>query len=167
MNDSLSIMAVAEVEKDGKKYYGLGKDGELVIRNKADLKWFKFATVGRVCVVGSKTYDKLPNLPERTVLIFSRRESFPHVSKEEVLEQLRNGRDKIAIIGGKETYEVFARETEHLAITTFKEHGKTLEDFDVFYTEEELLSLIDGRKESTFIKFDSDIDVTVRIYSRH
>lgn len=49
----------------------IGKDGVLPWRIKGDLKFFKKMTEGCICVVGRKTYDTLPHLPNRKFVVES------------------------------------------------------------------------------------------------
>lgn len=57
--------AIAAVNKLGY----LGKDGQLMWHCKEDLKWFKQVTMGKKCLVGRKTYEALPNLPGRELIV--------------------------------------------------------------------------------------------------
>lgn len=50
----------------------IGKDGKLPWHIKGDLKFFKKMTDGCICVVGRKTYDSLPHLPNRKFVVESR-----------------------------------------------------------------------------------------------
>jgi dihydrofolate reductase len=49
----------------------IGKDGKLPWHIKGDLKFFKKMTEGCICVVGRKTYDTLPHLPNRKFVVES------------------------------------------------------------------------------------------------
>jgi len=57
--------AIAAINKLGY----LGKDGQLMWHCKDDLKWFKQVTMGKKCLVGRKTYEALPNLPGRELIV--------------------------------------------------------------------------------------------------
>ena len=57
--------AIAAINKLGY----LGKDGQLMWHCKEDLKWFKQVTMGKKCLVGRKTYEALPNLPGRELIV--------------------------------------------------------------------------------------------------
>ena len=57
--------AIAAINKLGY----LGKDGQLMWHCKEDLKWFKQVTMGKKCLVGRKTYEALPDLPGRELII--------------------------------------------------------------------------------------------------
>jgi dihydrofolate reductase len=57
--------AIAAINKLGY----LGKDGQLMWHCKEDLKWFKQVTMGKKCLVGRKTYEALPDLPGRELIV--------------------------------------------------------------------------------------------------
>ena len=81
-----------------------------------DMEWFKQNTMGKVVVMGRKTYESLPErfrpLPGRTnVVLTSNTETFIDAivspSVEAVLERFKNEKE-IVIIGGGEVYKSFA-----------------------------------------------------------
>ena len=81
-----------------------------------DMEWFKQNTMGKVVVMGRKTYESLPArfrpLPGRTnVVLTSNTETFIDAivspSVEAVLERFKNEKE-IVIIGGGEVYKSFA-----------------------------------------------------------
>ena len=81
-----------------------------------DMEWFKQNTMGKVVVMGRKTYESLPErfrpLPGRTnVVLTSNTEPFIDAivspSVEAVLERFKNEKE-IVIIGGGEVYKSFA-----------------------------------------------------------
>lgn len=75
-----------------------GLNGELPWKSTDDLKHFKRLTDGCTLLVGWKTYDTLPNLPGRKVIIDVR---------DELLEDKYI--DKIDwCIGGRKTYDKYA-----------------------------------------------------------
>ena len=81
-----------------------------------DMEWFKQNTMGKVVVMGRKTYESLPErfrpLPGRTnVVLTSNTETFIDAivspSVEAVLERFKDEKE-IVIIGGGEVYKSFA-----------------------------------------------------------
>ena len=57
--------------------WGIGKDGDLLQRISADMKYFREKTTGNVLVMGRKTLESFPNkkpLPKRT--------AFPYRQKQ-------------------------------------------------------------------------------------
>lgn len=49
----------------------IGINNKLPFHCKEDLKWFKFMTMGTSCLVGRVTYETLPNLPGRRLIVMS------------------------------------------------------------------------------------------------
>ena len=81
-----------------------------------DMEWFKQNTMGKVVVMGRKTYESLPErfrpLPGRTnVVLTSNTEAFIDAivspSVEAVLERFKD-EEEIVVIGGGEVYRSFA-----------------------------------------------------------
>ena len=81
-----------------------------------DMEWFKQNTMGKVVVMGRRTYESLPErfrpLPGRTnVVLTSNTETFIDAivspSVEAVLERFKDEKE-IVIIGGGEVYKSFA-----------------------------------------------------------
>ena len=81
-----------------------------------DMEWFKQNTMGKVVIMGRRTYESLPArfrpLPGRTnVVLTSNTESFIDAivspSVEAVLERFKDEKE-IVIIGGGEVYKSFA-----------------------------------------------------------
>lgn len=50
----------------------IGKDNELPWANSEDLRWFKQMTMQKTVIFGRKTFDGMPALPGRTVIVVSR-----------------------------------------------------------------------------------------------
>lgn len=46
-------------------HYAIGKDGGLIVVDKADMRWFKRFTTGHICIVGKNTYEEVCDLPDR------------------------------------------------------------------------------------------------------
>lgn len=84
--------AIAAINKLGY----LGKDGQLMWHCKEDLKWFKQVTMGKKCLVGRKTYEALPNLPGRELIVVG----IGHNTLEEALAM-----NPDIVIGGGQIYK--------------------------------------------------------------
>lgn len=164
VNDSITILAIAKFKENGKVYYGLGKDNGLVVKSKTDLRWFKFVTDGRKCIVGTKTAEGLPPLPNRQLNIMSRSGKDGTINKEEALKLIKEG---AVVIGGKEIYKELGDKTEFLIMTVFENHGKTMKDFDTFLTGAEIVDLIGYRKRVNTLDlgFVGEDKATVEIYA--
>ncbi len=98
------------------KNWGLGKDGELLIRIPEDLKRFSELTSGHPVILGRKTLQTFPKgkpLPNRRNIILSRNSSYivegAEVcdSAERALELLGDSQDETFVIGGAEIYNLF------------------------------------------------------------
>ena len=87
---------IVAVGKNGE----IGKDNEMLWHDSDDLKFFQQMTEGHVCVVGSKTYSKLPILRNRTVHVMSRNETC-----QQIIDVYPNR--KIFVIGGATIYKLW------------------------------------------------------------
>lgn len=68
---NLDISAIVAIDED----WSIGKDNDLLVYNKDDLKYFKQLTETHTVVMGRKTLESLPGkkaLPNRTNIILSR-----------------------------------------------------------------------------------------------
>ena len=83
----------------------IGKDNKLMWRCSNDLKHFKRLTNGGRCLVGYNTNLELPPLKNRTII----------VDTKDLIESDRQQIDWC--IGGKKTYEKYARFFTHLHIS--------------------------------------------------
>lgn len=61
------IKAIVAIGNQGQ----VGLNGQLPWHDKDDLKWFREQTMGKVCVVGHRTYFSLPTLHGRRVVVDS------------------------------------------------------------------------------------------------
>ena len=90
--------------------WGIGRDGQLLFRIRADLQRFKALTTGHTVVMGRKTLETLPGgrgLPDRRNLVLTRQESLTPDRAETVHspEELLALADSDAfVIGGQEVY---------------------------------------------------------------
>jgi len=97
--------------------WGIGLAGELLLKLPEDMKRFKEMTIGKVVIMGSKTYKSLPNgqpLPERNNIVLSTNPNLNHrgIIQAECLKDLfsylkKLNTDDIYIIGGQSIYEQF------------------------------------------------------------
>ena len=88
---------------------GIGYDGGLAWECTDDLKFFKEKTVGKIIVVGSNTYKKLPKFRDRIILVLTNN---PTEHYEFTFEQLRkylkkNNIEEIVVCGGLKVYKSF------------------------------------------------------------
>lgn len=96
--------------------WGIGLNGKMLVTIPADQRFFRDETVGKVVVMGRRTYEALPAgqpLVKRTNIILTRDKNYTAKgalivhSKEELLELLKDYRSEdIYIIGGQQIYEM-------------------------------------------------------------
>lgn len=85
----MKITAIAALDQMN----GLGKNGDLLFKNSGDLKMFKEFTMGKLLVMGRKTFESLPpkGLPGRTILVVSRNEPNGDVAQETGHQGVKEG----------------------------------------------------------------------------
>lgn len=104
----MSIKAiVAIIDKNN----GIGKNNKLILQIAEDMKRFKKKTLGTVVIMGSKTYESIPEkyrpLTDRINIPLSRKgKKYPGVIVLDSIEKaIQKFRDKdISIIGGGQIY---------------------------------------------------------------
>ncbi len=97
------------------KKLGIGKNGGLLVSIPEDMKLFREETVGKVVVMGRKTFESLPQglpLVERTNIVITTSEDFKHDnvyvchSVDEVLNKVKDyPTEDVYVIGGASVYE--------------------------------------------------------------
>jgi len=134
----MNVTAMAAVGPN----WELGFKGDLIYRNSDDLMMFKAFTMGKVVVVGRKTYESMPPLKGRTVICLTRSKSVqPKQDGDLILRTRRGGKSpwpqikKIAeragqdvvVAGGAEIYALMAQNVTSLLLTLFSD-GATYAD---------------------------------------
>lgn len=119
----MSISLIAAVAENG----AIGKDGGLPWHIPEDLKRFKKLTLGKVVVMGRKTYESVVArlggpLPQRTNVVISRQKNysvpagvFSFGSPDEAFERFRN--KDIFVIGGGQIYAQTMSRADTLYVT--------------------------------------------------
>ena len=117
------MKAIVAVDRN----WNIGNKGELLFRIKEDMKFFKETTIGKVVVMGRKTFESLPNkqpLKDRTNLVIT--SSKDYVSHDNVifgtLDEIKEEIDKystddVFIIGGANVYKEFMHECSSIYVT--------------------------------------------------
>ncbi|GHU48935.1 dihydrofolate reductase [Clostridia bacterium] len=120
------MKAIAVVDKN----WGIGKDGQLLIRLPGDLRYFRSKTLGKVVVIGRETLESFPGkkpLPDRTVICLTRNQDFIAdcirlFSIEECLKYLEKyPAEDIYIAGGESIYRQFLPYCDQCLITKIDE----------------------------------------------
>jgi dihydrofolate reductase len=105
--------------------WGIGKDGKLLFKIPADMKFFRETTSGAAVIMGRKTLDSFPNgapLKNRINIVLTTDKNFSRDgvvvchSKEEALLQAEK-HTEVFVIGGETIYSMFLDECETAYIT--------------------------------------------------
>ena len=97
------ISAIVSVDNN----WAIGADNNLVVRNPMDLLWFKGFTYGKTLLCGYNTYQSLPELKGRNVVLDDRHEESIHLIRH----------NNLVVIGGAKTYQKYAYLVGELFIT--------------------------------------------------
>ncbi len=107
--------------------WGIGKDGQLLVRLSEDMKRFRKMTVGNVVIMGRKTVQTFPQqrpLPQRRNIIMTHNTQYVCPGAEvchniqEVLRKVEKERKKqIFVIGGGTIYKQFLPYCERAYVT--------------------------------------------------
>lgn len=118
------IMELEIVAAFTKRKKVIGKDNKLIWHFPEDLARFKNLTTGCFCITGRKTFESLPPLPDRTLIVLTsqRFENKEHVffvnSLQQALSLCREQKqEKVFCIGGAEIYKLCLPITSKLHIT--------------------------------------------------
>jgi dihydrofolate reductase len=103
----------------------IGKDGQLVWRNKEDMAHFKELTTGKVVIMGRKTWESIPPkfrpLPDRTNVVVTRNQNYALpdnvMSASSIEEALHRYRMADIMIGGAEIYAAAIGRADCLELT--------------------------------------------------
>ncbi len=106
---------------------GIGKDGELLVKLKADMKWFKNITTNKVVIMGRKTMESIGKpLPNRLNIVLTRNYTlnktgyiFLH-SIEDLMIFLRLKRISTKdcfVIGGQQIYKALEDQIAYVYVT--------------------------------------------------
>ncbi len=120
----------------------IGREGDIPWRGRlrADMDHFKKYTMGKIVVMGRKTYDSIPPafrpLVGRENIVLTRNQSidFPgcgKVSDPDSIERIAEARE-ICVIGGAEIYSLFLPVAKKMIVTHV---GTRVQDGDTFIPE--------------------------------
>lgn len=114
----MAVNLIAAVGLSGQ----IGLNGKLPWYNKEDLKWFKDMTMNGIVIVGHKTYQELPELPGRTVIV-DRRDELPADMLANIAENEDVAGKEIWIAGGAKTYSKWLPFIERFFISRINYDG--------------------------------------------
>ena len=101
------------------KNLAIGKDNTLVWRQSADLKRFKELTSGHTVVMGRKTFESIGKpLPNRRNIVITRQDiKIDGVEIINSIDDIKNIKEDIFIIGGGEIYKSFLILADRIFVT--------------------------------------------------
>ena len=89
---------------------GIGRNGKIVWKCSADMKFFKEQTMNKYCVVGKTTAESLPELEGRNLLVLSRSGKEGTYTLRQLINFIKKNRlEEIVVIGGLEVYDLFLK----------------------------------------------------------
>jgi dihydrofolate reductase len=102
----------------------IGNKGQLVWRNKEDMARFKELTIGKVVIMGRKTWESIPEkyrpLPDRVNVVVTRQADYTipdGVIRASTLESALEMNGDLMVIGGGEIYAAALARAERLELT--------------------------------------------------
>ena len=105
--------------------WGIGRDGDMLVANRADMRHFVRCTMGHAVIMGRKTLESFPGgkpLKNRRNIVLTRDASFARAgvevvhSVEEALAAVA-GEDEAWVIGGAEVYRQFLPRCTEAVVT--------------------------------------------------
>ena len=115
--------------------WGIGKDGDLLQRISADMKYFREKTTGNVLVMGRKTLESLPGgrgLPRRRNIVLTGRRDFAAENCQIVhspADAVLSADEDTWVIGGESVYRAFLPLCSRVYVTRIAADGGA----DVFF----------------------------------
>lgn len=128
------VIAIAAMDLD----HAIGDDQGLLWHLPRDLKHFKKTTDGRKVIVGRKTFELMPSLPNREVIVVSQKiRSDDKVNYYTSIEEaIDSTPDDVYIIGGRMIYQAAIPYLTDLIITLV--HTRIKKDHLVYFPEIDL-----------------------------
>ena len=110
----------------------IGKDNKLPWNLPEDLQHFKEITMGKIIVMGRKTFESLPKvLPGRHHIVLTRNQNYkvnnPNVEVvtgniNNIFKKMKYSEDEYFIIGGAEIYKIGIKFADKIYLTRIYEH---------------------------------------------
>lgn len=112
---------------------GIGKNNGIPWKISEDFKWFKEFTIGKILVVGKTTFDNLPPLKNRNLIVLTNNkkcyeDNYDPITNtancyrnsEEILNIDAHHKGELIVIGGAKTYEFFLPNITEFYVTHVK-----------------------------------------------
>jgi dihydrofolate reductase len=147
----------------------IGRDNKLPWHPiKEDFKFFKEITVGKILVVGHKTFDTLPSLKNRNLIVLTRYDdgyedtydpfynmAFCYKSKDIIEDLDLTHKGELIVIGGATTYKLFFPHITEFHVTHVKgeyEADTFMPPFEHLFTKQEVVKEFDGHRVIKYSK---------------
>jgi len=131
----VKLTLIASVAADG----GIGRGGELLLRDPEDMRHFRDTTMGHAVVMGRRTWESVPArfrpLPGRRNVVLSRDAGYAAPGAEVVASldaalALLADAPQVFVAGGAEVYAQALQRADELILT---EIGQRFDDADAFF----------------------------------
>nr|AIA17566.1 Dihydrofolate reductase [uncultured bacterium] len=117
-------MIVSAIAAMGKNRV-IGKDNQLLWKLPLELKYFKETTMGHHLILGRKTFESRPPLPNRTSIIVTRNKKYNppagcfvvHSIESAIELAHKRGEEEVFISGGEEIYHLSMPHIQKLYLT--------------------------------------------------
>jgi dihydrofolate reductase len=117
-------MIVSAIAAMGKNRV-IGKDNQLLWKLPLELKYFKETTIGHHLILGRKTFESRPPLPNRTSIIVTRNKKYDppegclvvHSIESAIELAHQRGEKEVFICGGEEIYHQSMPQIQKLYLT--------------------------------------------------
>lgn len=146
---------------------GIGKDGELLVKLKADMKWFKNITTNKVVIMGRKTMESIGKpLPDRLNIVLTRNYTinrpgyvFLHSIKDLMifLRLKRISPKDCFVIGGQQIYKALEEQIAYVYVTKIFKTFDSDVKFPISFSNLEMIT-------SSQIQEENGISFEFRIY---
>jgi len=138
----------------------IGNNGKLPWHVPNDFKWFKEFTTGKKLIVGKNTFDTLPMLKNREILVLTRRvEELSHISNQylinkndltgKIISDVSDLNPDIIVAGGAKTYVRLLPYIKEFYVTHINgnyEGDVFMSSFEDLFTHQEVVKEFDGHK---------------------
>jgi len=160
----------------------IGKDRGLPWKSpiKEDFRWFKEFTTNKILIVGRKTFDTLPFLRDRNIIVLCRDSEFRNTSiynayynmgacalyYDEIItlyydrivklySETYSNKDKLIVAGGAKTYEMFFPHITEFYVTHVRgsfEADTFMPPFEHLFSKQEVVKEFDGHRVIKYSK---------------
>jgi dihydrofolate reductase len=134
----------------------IGRDDKLPWHPiKEDFRWFKEFTTGKILVTGRKTFDALPPLKNRNLIVLTRYDigyadtynpknnmAYCYRNKDDILNLDSHHKGELIVIGGAKTYELFLPHITEFYVTHIKDEYEAdtfMPPFEHLFSKKEII----------------------------